>query len=153
MDSLRRLSQAWVVTILLTGGTGKTGRRVAHRLTATGRSIRVGSRSGQTRFDWEDQSTWPPALAHCSSAYITYAPDLAFAGAADTIATFAKTASTDGTTRLVLLSGRGDDGAHLAEPMVDLEDVADGIRLALGREPGDFTDDVRRTAREGTWNA
>jgi uncharacterized protein YbjT (DUF2867 family) len=105
-------------TTLITGGTGKTGRRVAERLTAMGRATKLGSRSGPVRFDWDDETTWGPALEGCDSAYITFAPDLAFPGAADTIALFAKTALEAGTTRLVLLSGRGEEGAQLAEQML-----------------------------------
>ena len=40
---------------LVIGGTGKTGRRVAERLWALGRSVRIGSRHVQPRFDWEDR--------------------------------------------------------------------------------------------------
>ena len=105
-------------TTLITGGTGKTGRRVAELLTSMGHSIKVGSRSGHTRFDWEDESTWTPALDGCTSAYITFAPDLAFPGAAEIVGQFAKTAVAAGTTRLVLLSGRGEEGAQLAERSV-----------------------------------
>ena len=104
-----------MTTTLITGGTGKTGRRVAQRLTATGRAVRLGSRSGDVRFDWEDSDTWAPALEGCSSAYVTFAPDIAFPGAADTVAAFTKIAVDAGTTRLVLLSGRGEEGAQLAE--------------------------------------
>ena len=105
-------------TTLITGGTGKTGRRVAERLTSMARPIKVGSRSGDTRFDWEDESTWAPALDGCRSAYITFAPDLAFPGAAEIVGQFAKTAVAAGTTRLVLLSGRGEQGAQQAERSV-----------------------------------
>ena len=42
---------------LVLGGTGKTGRRVVERLGARGLPVRVGSRSRQPPFDWEDQST------------------------------------------------------------------------------------------------
>ena len=42
---------------LVLGGTGKTGRRVVERLTARGLPVRVGSRAGEPRFDWEDRST------------------------------------------------------------------------------------------------
>ena len=38
---------------LVLGGTGKTGRRVVERLTARGLPVRIGSRSGEPRFDWE----------------------------------------------------------------------------------------------------
>jgi uncharacterized protein YbjT (DUF2867 family) len=112
------------MTTLITGGTGKTGRRVADRLTATGRAVKLGSRSGDVRFDWDDELTWAPALDGCRSAYVTFAPDLAFPGAADTVAAFAKTALDAGTTRLVLLSGRGEPGAQLAEQSV-MESGAD----------------------------
>ena len=103
------------MTTLITGGTGKTGRRVAQRLTSAGHAVRLGSRSGDIPFDWDDELTWAPALDGCRSAYITFAPDLAFPGAADTVAAFAKTAVERGATRLVLLSGRGEAGAQLAE--------------------------------------
>ena len=35
---------------LVLGGTGKTGRRVAKRLTARGLPVSIGSRSGEHRF-------------------------------------------------------------------------------------------------------
>lgn len=46
--------------VLLIGGTGKTGRRVAERLRALGRPVRTGSRSSEIPFVWEDESTWGP---------------------------------------------------------------------------------------------
>jgi nucleoside-diphosphate-sugar epimerase len=49
-------------TTLVLGGRGKTGRRVVERLVARGVATRVGSRSGEPPFDWEDRSTWAPAL-------------------------------------------------------------------------------------------
>ena len=73
------------MTTFITGGTGKTGRRVADRLTTMGRAVRLGSRSGDVRFDWDDSDTWAPAVDGCASAYVTFAPDLAFPGAADTV--------------------------------------------------------------------
>ncbi len=30
--------------------------------------------------------------------------------------------------------------------------LADGVRRALGREPGDFAEHVRRTAASGVWD-
>ena len=102
-------------TTLVLGASGKTGRRVADRLTAAGHSVRAASRSGETRFDWDDQATWAPALAGVEAAYITYYPDLAFPGAADTVGKFADLAVANGVRRLVLLSGRGEEGARQAE--------------------------------------
>ncbi|PZS26581.1 MAG: NmrA family transcriptional regulator [Pseudonocardiales bacterium] len=96
-------------------GTGKTGRRVAQRLRAHGHAIRIGSRYGEPPFDWEDQATWAPALSGVSSAYVAYVPDAGFAGAADKIGTFAKLAVDYGARRLVLLTGRGEEGAERSE--------------------------------------
>lgn len=103
---------------LITGGTGKTGRRIVQRLTATGHPTRVGSRTGTPPLDWDDRSTWEPALAGCTAAYLAFAPDVAFAGASGTVGAFSKTAVDAGVTRLVLLSGRGEEGAEQAEEAV-----------------------------------
>jgi uncharacterized protein YbjT (DUF2867 family) len=100
---------------LITGGTGKTGRRVAQRLEARGMGVRLGSRSGSPAFDWDDRSTWADALRGTTAAYVAYYPDLAVPGAAATIAAFAETALSVGTRRLVLLSGRGEPEAQAAE--------------------------------------
>ena len=67
--------------ILVLGGTGKTGRRVLARLTARGVPVRIGSRSGEPPFDWEDRATWAPALRGVTSVYISYYPDIAVPGA------------------------------------------------------------------------
>ncbi|MGW3510493.1 NmrA family NAD(P)-binding protein [Streptomyces sp. NPDC000994] len=101
--------------ILVIGGTGKTGRRVAERLTAQGLPVRVGSRSGEPPFVWEDASTWEAALDGVLAVYVTYYPDLAFPGAAETVGAFARTAVAKGARRLVLLSGRGEEGARISE--------------------------------------
>lgn len=100
---------------LVVGGTGKTGRRVAERLEARGVPARIGSRSGEPPFDWEDPSTWAPALRGTSAAYVSFFPDLAVPGAPEAIATFAQVALDGGTRRLVLLSGRGEEEAERAE--------------------------------------
>jgi uncharacterized protein YbjT (DUF2867 family) len=105
-------------TTLVIGASGKTGRRVTDRLIAAGLRVRRASRSGETRFDWEDEATWAPALAGVDAAYITYYPDLAFPGAADLVGSFADLAVAKGVRRLVLLSGRGEEGARRAEVRV-----------------------------------
>ena len=102
-------------TTVLIGGAGKTGRRVAERLQARGRDIRLASRSTTPAFDWEDRATWAPAFAGAQSAYVTYYPDLAVPGAADAIASLAATALEAGTRRIVLLAGRGEPEAQRAE--------------------------------------
>lgn len=103
---------------LVVGGTGKTGRRVTERLTALGIPTRGACRSGAPPFDWQDRSTWGPALADVESAYVSYHPDVAAPGAADTINAFAATAVGRGVRRLVLLSGRGSDEAQRGEQAV-----------------------------------
>jgi len=105
-------------TTLVLGGTGKTGRRVAARLTALGRPIRIGSRSSSPPFDWDDQATWEPVLHGVDSVYVTYYPDLAFPGAVDRVRAFAGLAVASGVRRLVLLSGRGEEGAERSEQAV-----------------------------------
>jgi uncharacterized protein YbjT (DUF2867 family) len=100
---------------LVLGGTGKTGRRVAERLKARGMPTRVGSRSGEPPFDWEDAATWAPALQNVESVYVSYYPDLAIPGAPATVRAFAELAVQNGVRRLVLLSGRGEEEAQSAE--------------------------------------
>jgi uncharacterized protein YbjT (DUF2867 family) len=100
---------------LVTGGTGKTGSRIVQRLTAQDRPVRIGSRSGGVSFDWMDESTWQPAMANVSAAYLCYYPDLGAPGASDTIRAFAETAVKAGVRRLVLLSGRGEEEAQASE--------------------------------------
>jgi uncharacterized protein YbjT (DUF2867 family) len=101
-------------TTLIVGGTGKTGRRVVERLEARGLPVRVGSRSGEPPFDWEDEATWAPALRDVGAVYVNY-PDLAAPGVADAVRSFAELAVESGVRRLVLLSGRGEEEARRAE--------------------------------------
>ncbi len=103
---------------LVLGGTGKTGRRVVERLVARGMPTRVGSRSGEPPFDWEDRTTWAPTLRGLESVYISYYPDLAVPGAVAAVRSFTKLAVGAGVRRLVLLSGRGEEEAQRAERAV-----------------------------------
>jgi uncharacterized protein YbjT (DUF2867 family) len=105
-------------TTLVLNGTGKTGSRVVERLRARGLPVRVGSRTGEPPFDWEDRATWAPALAGATSAYVSYFPDLAVPGAPEAIGAFAEIAMRSGTRRLVLLSGRGEEEAQRAEQVL-----------------------------------
>ncbi|WP_208543695.1 NAD(P)H-binding protein [Rathayibacter sp. VKM Ac-2804] len=101
--------------MLIIGGTGKTGRRVVDRLTAKGVEVRVGSRSGTPPFDWNDRSTWAAAVEGQKAVYVTYYPDLAFPGVSELIGDFSRLAVAAGVERLVLLSGRGEEGALASE--------------------------------------
>jgi uncharacterized protein YbjT (DUF2867 family) len=104
--------------ILVTGGTGMTGRRVTRLLAERGADVRVGSRSGTPPFEWHSPETWDAVLDGVDGVYLCYHPDLAFPGAAETVSAFAARAAERGVTRMALLSGRGEDGAELAEQAV-----------------------------------
>lgn len=104
--------------ILVIGATGKTGHRVASRLEARGCTVRRGSRSSATPFDWEAPETWAPALRGARAAYVTYFPDLAFPGAVEKLESLCETARDVGVEHLVLLSGRGEHHARLGEDVV-----------------------------------
>lgn len=104
--------------ILILGGTGKTGGRIAQRLAAQDVPVRIGSRSGQPPFDWQDRSTWAGALDGVKAVYVSFYPDLAVPGAAEAVGTFTKLAVERGVERLVLLSGRGEEEAQRSEQLV-----------------------------------
>ncbi|AXI48510.1 NmrA family transcriptional regulator [Sulfitobacter sp. SK012] len=104
--------------ILVIGATGKTGSRVAARLQAKGLAVRLGSRRAAISFDWDAPKTWEAALDGVSSVYVTYFPDLAFPGAVEKIEALCKIAKEAAVKRLVLLSGRGEHHAGIAEDVV-----------------------------------
>ncbi|MDH3762363.1 MAG: NmrA family transcriptional regulator [Gammaproteobacteria bacterium] len=101
--------------ILIIGKNAKTGWRINRRLQALGYPTRAVSRSTSPAFDWEDQGTWRAAITGTRSAYITFHPDLAIPTAEQTIRDFVALAAELGLEHLVLLSGRGEDGARRAE--------------------------------------
>lgn len=101
--------------VLVLGGTGKTGRRVAQRLVDRDVPVRIGSRTSETPFDWEDPNTWGAALDGVGAAYISFYPDLAVPGAPEAVRAFADAALEREVRKLVLLSGRGEDEAQRAE--------------------------------------
>lgn len=105
-------------TTLIVGGTGKTGRRVAQRLVERGLPVRIGSRTAPIPFDWERAETFAPCLADVGAVYLTYYPDLAIPGAAESLGRFADVAATAGAQKIVLLSGRGEPKARTAEERV-----------------------------------
>src|ERR1700754_3827602 len=104
--------------ILVLGGTGKTGSRVAARLQQMGWPLRIGSRNAEIPFEWNDQSTWLPVLQGIDSVYIAYQPDLAVPGAEESIRAFAQLAVDNNVKQLVLLSGRGEAEAQACEQII-----------------------------------
>jgi uncharacterized protein YbjT (DUF2867 family) len=103
--------------ILVLASNGKTGRRVVERLTARGIPTRLGARSGEPRFDWDDRDTWAPVLEGVGSVYVQHYLD-ALPGAAELIGSFAELAVASGVPRLVHLSGRAEAEAEAAEQAV-----------------------------------
>ncbi len=110
--------------ILIIGKNGKTGSRVNQRLLALGYATRPVSRSTQPAFDWDNPATWQSAIEGSQVAYVTYQPDLAVPGAASTIRAFVQIAAQAGLQHIVLLSGRGEQGAERAEAIVKSSGLA-----------------------------
>ncbi|GGD28689.1 NmrA family NAD(P)-binding protein [Hyunsoonleella pacifica] len=104
--------------ILVIGGTGKTGRRVAENLTQLGHNVRVVGRKTNPVFDWENPDTYDAALTDMDRAYIVYYPDLAVPGSRDAITTLTQKALKAGLEKVVLLSGKGETEAEACEDIV-----------------------------------
>ncbi|MGK5558050.1 NmrA family NAD(P)-binding protein [Actinomadura kijaniata] len=87
--------------IAVLGATGKTGRRLVRRLRGQGRPVRALSRSGETRFDWFDESTWDAAVTGAGALYLVCPTD------PGPVPAFVRRAADAGVERFVALSGRG----------------------------------------------
>jgi uncharacterized protein YbjT (DUF2867 family) len=135
-------------TTLVIGATGKTGRRVADRLRAAHVPVKAASRSSEIRFDWEDPTSWAPALADVNAAYVTYFPDLAIPGADEVVGSFIDTALANDVKRLVLLSGRGEEGARRAEVRLQ-ESGADWTVVRCGFFSQNFSETFPDPIRHG----
>ena len=104
--------------ILVIGGTGKTGRRVAEILKREGHHVKTGGRKTDPKFDWEDFSTFAPTLNGIDRAYVVYYPDLAIPGAKEAITALTEAALAEGLEKVVLLSGKGEVEAQACEQIV-----------------------------------
>ena len=89
--------------ILVTGATGKSGRRVVRRLRARGFPVRAAARNGEHAFDWTDRGTWDAALEGVRSAYVVQLDGTRL------VRPFLERAARLGVRRVVLASGRGID--------------------------------------------
>ena len=112
------LSTAAVRRIVVTGGTGKVGRRVAQRLVDAGHDVLAVSRSTTPSLDWDAPTSHPAVLAGADAVFVSYAPDISFPAAASDLAGFAEQAVSLGVRRFVVLSGRGEPEAEPAERAV-----------------------------------
>jgi uncharacterized protein YbjT (DUF2867 family) len=104
--------------ILVIGGTGKTGSRVAKNLSQLGHNVRITGRKTKPAFGWENPETYDAALKDMDRAYIVYYPDLAVLGARDAIRTLTDKALKAGLDKVVLLSGKGEKEAEACEEIV-----------------------------------
>ncbi len=92
--------------ILVTGGTGTTGRRVSAQLAARGLHYRTATRNPKAehdiRFDWTDEASWAAALEGVASLYL-----VAPSGVSEPLPVmipFMELAIRTGVKRFVLLS-------------------------------------------------
>jgi len=104
--------------IVIIGHIGKTGSRVQHRLQQQGYTTRGVSRSTTPAFDWQQPDNWQRALKGAKAAYVTFYPDLAVPQAQSAIQRLVNEAKAAGLEHLVLLSGRGEEGAQKAEQVL-----------------------------------
>ncbi len=136
-DAMRDMS-----TILILGGTGKTGRRIAPRLRAVGATVRTASRNGSdVRFDWDDAGTYDAALTGVDAVYLV--PPALDLGYVPRALAFLDRAEAAGVRHVTFLSARGVDHAppEAAHRAVELEL---GRRTALTHSilrPGWFMQD------------
>lgn len=102
--------------ILVTGGTGKTGRRVADLLAQRGAEHRVATRtprgSDQVRFDWLDSSSFDDALDGVRAIYMVAPADVV--DLLPAMRPAMEQALSNGVERLVLLSASSlDEGGPM----------------------------------------
>jgi uncharacterized protein YbjT (DUF2867 family) len=92
-------------TILVLGGTGKTGRRVAARLRERGVPVRTAARHhADVAFDWHDPATHDAALAGASAVYLV--PPALRLDYAPAVAAFVDRAQAGGVRHVTYLSAR-----------------------------------------------
>ncbi|TDC54175.1 SDR family NAD(P)-dependent oxidoreductase [Jiangella ureilytica] len=121
------------MTILITGATGKVGRRVAAGLHDLGVPFRVAGRASTPPFDWTDDSTWGPVLDGVRSAFVVPLDG------AQLTRPFLAAAAGRGVRRIVLLSGRGVDVPDYLPPDVMAGNVHVDGEAALRSSPVDWT--------------
>lgn len=116
-------------SMAIIGAQGKTGARVMNKLNALGLNPRGLSRHSEVMFDWARRDTWVPALTGVKALYVTYYPDLAVPQAEEDMSALVAVAKQVGIDHLVLLSGRGEEGAQRAEQVV----IHSGLRWNVVR--------------------
>ena len=132
--------------ILVIGSTGKTGRRVAERLERLGLSVRHGSRSAAIPIRLGSAAHVGARAGRRDVGVPHLLPDLAAPGSCEAVTGLVALAKAAGVSRIVLLSGRGEQEAERAEDVVK----ASGLEWTVVRaawfnqnfSEGSFADDV-----------
>lgn len=97
--------------ILILGGTGKTGSRVARRLRDAGHGVRIASRTrGDVRFDLGEPSTWAAALDGIEAAYLLEPQSQGTEEGQRRIPRLVEAAAAAGVRRVVLMTAPGAEG-------------------------------------------
>jgi uncharacterized protein YbjT (DUF2867 family) len=132
--------------VLVLGATGKTGSRVAGKLSAHGVSVRTSARSGAgVHFDWDNQATWAGALHGATGLYLV-SPVLRidFAGR---VSQFLDQAERAGVRHVTFLSAYGMEyaPAEVALRAVELDLAARGSLASTVIRPAWFMEDFSET--------
>ncbi|GIF13950.1 NAD(P)H-binding protein [Actinoplanes teichomyceticus] len=105
--------------ILVLGGTGTVGSRVAALLRDSGREVRVAARHAEQRFDWDDPGTWTGALSGVHGMFLLLPDQTGLPPE------FLAAARQAGVRRVVLHSDRGLEvmgNAHLQSAERDVRE-------------------------------
>jgi uncharacterized protein YbjT (DUF2867 family) len=132
--------------VLVLGATGKTGSRVAGRLSVHGASVRTAARSGaDVHFDWDNQATWEEALRGATGLYLV-SPILRidFAGL---VGQFLDQAERAGVRHVTCLSAYGMQyaPAEVALRAVELDLAARASLTSTVIRPAWFMEDFSET--------
>ncbi|MGW0187844.1 NmrA family transcriptional regulator [Streptomyces sp. NPDC003362] len=101
------------MTVVVTGASGRTGRRVAEAARAAGLGVRPASRAHG--FGWDSPAGWADVLRGADAAYLVHPADVGAPAAAEAVGRLAREAVGLGVRRLVLLSARGEEQALATE--------------------------------------
>jgi uncharacterized protein YbjT (DUF2867 family) len=132
--------------VLVLGATGKTGSRVAERLSAHGPSVRTAARSGaDARFDWDDRATWEQALRGTTRLYLV--PPTLRIDFAGQVGRFLDQAERAGVGHVTYLSAYGMDHApaQVALRAVELDLAARPSLTSTVIRPAWFMEDFSET--------
>ncbi|QKW23871.1 NAD(P)H-binding protein [Kitasatospora sp. NA04385] len=133
--------------ILVLGGTGTTGRRVARRLTARGHRVRTAARTGgDHRLDLDDPAGWAPALDRVTALYLVEPELRPRTDRRERLPLLVDHAVAAGVRRLVLLSAHGVGEADDSHPLKAAERAVrdSGVDWTILR-PGWFAQNFSET--------